>query len=198
MNSDLVLRPAQQDILRYQSGKMAVSAVPGSGKTFTLSLLAARLIANGRIDVATGQQVLVVTYLNASVDTFRARIRHQLEDLGLPDEGHDVRTLHSLSLEIIRWAGDMSAEELIVLDDIQRNQHLAAAVDGWIQENTRLWEAFLIEAGRAPSPQARARWRNTTESTAATFIRAAKNEQFTPEMILDAMQQRQSAADDEI
>ena len=48
--NDLQLRPAQQKILEYENGRLAISAVPGSGKTFTLSLLAAKLIGNGRID----------------------------------------------------------------------------------------------------------------------------------------------------
>ncbi len=65
------LRPAQEEILKYENGRLAISAVPGSGKTFTLSLLAAQLIGNGRIDPEAGQQILIVTYLNASVDTFR-------------------------------------------------------------------------------------------------------------------------------
>jgi DNA helicase-2/ATP-dependent DNA helicase PcrA len=43
----LQLRPAQAEILKYRNGRMAVSAVPGSGKTFTLSMLAAELIAGG-------------------------------------------------------------------------------------------------------------------------------------------------------
>ena len=37
-------RPAQKDILAHRQGTMGVSAVPGSGKTWTLSLLAAELI----------------------------------------------------------------------------------------------------------------------------------------------------------
>ena len=60
MNS-LPLRPAQAEILKYKNGRLAISAVPGSGKTFTLSLLAAQLIADGRIDPNAGQQVLIVT-----------------------------------------------------------------------------------------------------------------------------------------
>ena len=71
------LRPAQAKVLEYDGGKMAVSAVPGSGKTFTLSLLATQLISAGRVDVNAGQQVLVVTSLNASVETFKARIRQR-------------------------------------------------------------------------------------------------------------------------
>ena len=48
--NDLQLRPAQQKILEYENGRLAISAVPGSGKTFTLSLLAAKLIGNGHFD----------------------------------------------------------------------------------------------------------------------------------------------------
>ena len=141
--SPLRLRPAQEEILAYRSGRMAVSAVPGSGKTFTLSLLAAQLIADGRIDPNASQQVLVVTFLNASVDTFRARIRRRLLEMGLPDTGFDVRTLHSLALEIVRWGSDLLSDDLTVLDEGQSRQFLDAAVDGWTNDNARLWEAFL-------------------------------------------------------
>jgi superfamily I DNA/RNA helicase len=98
------LRPAQEKILQYENGRLAISAVPGSGKTFTLSLLAAQLIENGRIDPQSDQQILIVTYLNASVDTFKARIRQRLMERELPTVGFDVRTLHSLALEILRTA----------------------------------------------------------------------------------------------
>ncbi len=37
-------RPTQIPVVNYQGGKMGVSAVPGSGKTTTLSMLAYRLI----------------------------------------------------------------------------------------------------------------------------------------------------------
>ncbi len=63
--SELQLRPAQAKILEYENGRLAISAVPGSGKTFTLSLLAAKLIMNGRIDP---DQILIITnqYTNAN------------------------------------------------------------------------------------------------------------------------------------
>lgn len=35
------LRELQKAVVEYEGGKMGVSAVPGSGKTFTLSYLAA-------------------------------------------------------------------------------------------------------------------------------------------------------------
>lgn len=186
----LTLRPAQEEVLAYSGGRMAVSAVPGSGKTFTLTLLATRLIADGRINAETDQQVLVVTFLNTSVDTFRARIRKQLLDMGLPDAGYDVRTLHSLALEIVRWAGETPGDELAVLDDMQSRQILEGSVDGWINDNVRLWEMFLPESNREYSPQMIARWRDITANTAAAFIRAAKNDRFTPDAILATIRER--------
>jgi len=184
MNPPLTLRPAQEEVLAYSGGRMAVSAVPGSGKTFTLSLLATRLIADGRVDPAAEQQVLIVTFLNTSVDTFRARIRKRLLEMGLPDTGYDVRTLHSLALEIVRWAGETPGDELAVLDDMQSRQILEGSVDGWINDNVRLWEMFLPESNREYSPQMIARWRDITANTAAAFIRAAKNDRYTPDTIL--------------
>lgn len=183
MNQVLRLRPAQESILAYRGGRMAVSAVPGSGKTFTLSMLAAQLIAESRIDLENGQQVLIVTFLNSSVENFRARIRRRLLELGLPDTGFDVRTLHSLSLEIVRASGESLSEDIVVLDDSQRRQYLETAVDGWINDNNSLWEAFLPEDGRGYSPQMIARWRDITANTAEAFIRTAKNERYRPEDI---------------
>lgn len=185
----LRLRPAQEAILAYRAGRMAVSAVPGSGKTFTLSLLAAQLIADGRIDTDNNQQVLVVTFLNSSVDTFRARIRRRLLEMELPDTGFDVRTLHSLALEIVRWGSDLLSEDLAVLDEGQSRQFLDAAVDGWINDNARLWEAFLPDYGQEYSPQMVARWRDITATTAAAFIREAKNERYRPDAIFAAIRQ---------
>ena len=175
--------------MAYRAGRMAVSAVPGSGKTFTLSLLAAQLIADGRIDTDSNQQVLVVTFLNSSVDTFRARIRRRLLEMELPDTGFDVRTLHSLALEIVRWGSDLLSEDLAVLDEGQSRQFLDAAVDGWINDNARLWEAFLPDYGQEYSPQMVARWRDITATTAAAFIREAKNERYRPDAIFAAIRQ---------
>ena len=191
----LRLRPAQEDILAYTDGRMAISAVPGSGKTFTLSLLAAKLIAARRFEPDAGQQVLVVTFLNSSVDTFRARIRKRLLEIGLPDTGYDVRTLHSLSLEIVRSAGETPSDEVAVLDDLQSRQILEGAVDGCINDNVLLWETFLPESGQEYSPQMIARWRDITATTAASFIRAAKNERYSPDAILTALHRQITATD---
>lgn len=175
------LRPAQEAVLAYSGGQMAVSAVPGSGKTYTLALLAARLIGGGQIDVTGGQQVLIVTYLNASVETFRARIRQHLQEAGVPLQGFDVRTLHSLGLEIVRAAmGSDNGDGIVVVDEAQASGYLAQAVSGWIDVHPEVWRAFIPEGAGV---QMRARWREITERTAQVFIRTAKNERFLPAAI---------------
>lgn len=188
--SDFKLRPAQQDILAYSGGRMAVSAVPGSGKTYTLALLAAQLISDARIDCATNQQVLIVTYLNASVDTFRARIRRQLDEMGLPPIGFDVRTQHSLALEIVRLASSTIGDDRDlpnVIDEVQANNVLSLATDSFIEDHPDLWARFLDE----DNPQLRARWRGISQETAKGFISAAKNSRFQPEDILHQLRFQQ-------
>ncbi|MBN2047701.1 MAG: UvrD-helicase domain-containing protein, partial [Anaerolineaceae bacterium] len=61
-------RPLQQAVVDFNRGKMGVAAVPGSGKTQTLSFLAARLIHEGL--VREDQEVLVVTLTNSAVGNF--------------------------------------------------------------------------------------------------------------------------------
>ena len=95
------LRPAQESILAYQGGRMGVSAVPGSGKTWTLSQLAARIVAGGALQ--DDQEVLVVTLVNSAVENFNQRLNAFIETAGLlPHLGYRVRTLHGLAHDLQR------------------------------------------------------------------------------------------------
>ena len=94
------LRPAQEEIIKYQSGTMGIAAVPGSGKTWTLSQVAVSLIASGALQ--SREEVLIVTLVNSAVDNFRHRVSEILKKRGLiPGLGYRVRTLHSLAHEIV-------------------------------------------------------------------------------------------------
>ena len=88
-------RPKQKEVLDYTGGKMGVSAVPGSGKTYTLSYLAAQLVISGGL--AEDQEVLVVTLVNSAVDNFARRVKAFIEETGLLPIGYRVRTLHGLA-----------------------------------------------------------------------------------------------------
>ena len=93
-------RPSQQNILRYNGGRLGIAAVPGAGKTHILSALAAKIIREG--DLQDGQEVLIVTLVNSAVDNFDKRIKQFFNN---PIESlykYRVRTLHGLAHDIVR------------------------------------------------------------------------------------------------
>src|SRR5271157_3108146 len=94
-------RPSQREILKYTGGTLGISAVPGSGKTHTLSALAAQIISSSQL--GPDQEVLIVTLVNSAVDNFSARIGEFIQARGLiPQLGYLVRTLHGLAHDIVR------------------------------------------------------------------------------------------------
>jgi DNA helicase-2/ATP-dependent DNA helicase PcrA len=129
--ASLGLRLEQEKIvLEYTHGRVGIAAVPGSGKTYTLAHLAARLIYDQRLDLNRSQEVLVVTFTNTAVNSFQARIDRLLrEQYGLlPYVGYRVRTLHGLAHDIVRERPALVglAEDFVILDerlslDIQRD-----------------------------------------------------------------------------
>jgi DNA helicase-2/ATP-dependent DNA helicase PcrA len=63
-----ISRPSQFEILRYRGGGLGIAAVPGAGKTFTLSALAAQIIQSGML--GNEQYFLIVSMFNSVVDKF--------------------------------------------------------------------------------------------------------------------------------
>ncbi|MBO9392763.1 ATP-dependent helicase [Caldilinea sp.] len=141
-------RPAQQQILEYTGGPMGISAVPGSGKTFTLSLLAARLVerlaAEGRLD---DREVLVVTFTNSAVANFRARIgRFLRQERGLlPGVGYRVRTLHGLAHDIVRERPGLVglSEEFEIIDERTANEIKRDAVIAYLRTHPDAFAPFI-------------------------------------------------------
>ena len=143
-----VPRPAQERILEYTGGPMGISAVPGSGKTFTLSLLAARLVerlaTEGRLDE---REVLVVTFTNSAVTNFRARIGQFLrQERGLlPGAGYRVRTLHGLAHDIVRERPGLVglSEDFEIIDDRTANEIKRDAVVSYLRTHPDTFAPFI-------------------------------------------------------
>jgi DNA helicase II / ATP-dependent DNA helicase PcrA len=184
-------RPAQQDILEYQGGKMGVAAVPGSGKTHTLALLAARLVLTAIDD---DQEVLVVTLVNSAVDNFRQRINRLLvtQDRGLlPGYGYRVRTLHGLAHDIVRERPSLVglAEDFGIIDEREAEAVRDDAVESWLRAHPDAAGYYLLpdlDQSRADWVR-RARWPFLVRDVAAAFIKRAKDLELTPEFLLDRL-----------
>ena len=92
-------------MLKYKQGLLGISAVPGSGKTWTLSQLAVKLILT--TDLEPEQEILIVTFTNSGADNFSSRIGEKLRQNGLMEGfGYRVRTLHGLANDILRERPD--------------------------------------------------------------------------------------------
>jgi DNA helicase-2/ATP-dependent DNA helicase PcrA len=178
------LRPSQEEILRYTAGKMGISAVPGSGKTFTLSYLAANLIKSGAIDLE--QEILIVTLVNAAVDNFSNRISSQLQKENLlPGYGYRVRTLHGLANDIVRERPDLAGLDTNyqIIDEVEAMRIKRSASHDWLSAHQDFFEPYLEyeDYQRERIYQNPKDLPAMVESMANAFIRTAKDRQLTPD-----------------
>ena len=178
-----VPRIAQQQVLAYQSGKMGVSAVPGSGKTHTLSSLAAKIIAEGNL--RRGQQILIVTLVNSAVDNFKQRIETFTQKRGLlPNMGYRVRTLHGLANDIVRERPDLAglSDEFVILDESERDTVLKTSTQNWMTSHPEFiydWTDESCDLTRSANVKNKD-WPSLVVDTSSSFIRQAKDLQVGP------------------
>ncbi len=183
-------RPAQQAIINYQGGLVGVSAVPGSGKTQTLSSLAARLIMEGWIE--EGQEILIVTLVNSAVDNFSRRIRGFIQESHLLPYGYRVRTLHGLAHDIVRERPTLAGvdRDFKIIDERTSNQILRSVADAWIHANPSAMDAWISsDLSEYQYQQVQKKYFPDWLSNYATsFIRQAKNLQITPDILRERLQ----------
>jgi DNA helicase-2/ATP-dependent DNA helicase PcrA len=174
------LRPGQKDVLRYKGGRMGISAVPGSGKTWTLAYLAANLIKIGAIE--PDQEILVVTLVNAAVDNFSSRISAQLQAEGLlPGYGYRVRTLHGLANDIVRERPDLAglSTNFQIVDDFECERIKRRVAQDWIAAHPGFLEPYLVYDENS-TYQVFDELNKVVEKIANAFIRLAKDMELLP------------------
>lgn len=180
--TELRLRPAQELIVRYRGGRMGILAVPGSGKTWTLSYLAAELLSQRLLQ--RGQEILIVTLVNSAVDVFSQRIRAFLEARGLLPLDYRVRTLHGLANDIVRERPELVGldEKFQILDERESERILKSIADSWLHQHGSQLQDYLDETIYAESQYKI--WHNDlpklVQDMAFSFISLAKDRGLTP------------------
>ncbi|HEY5596876.1 MAG TPA: ATP-dependent helicase [Candidatus Bipolaricaulota bacterium] len=176
-------RPAQQEVLDYRGGFMGILAVPGSGKTMTLSHLAAQLVAGAQL--GDDQEVLIVTLTNSTVENFQSRIGNLIRERGLlPKVGYQVRTLHGLAHDIVRERPGLVglSDQFQIVDEREGDAILDDVVQAYVRGHPDAALPYLSptlkEAKRAQV--VREKWPATLKNFSRNFSKRAKDLRLSP------------------
>ncbi len=184
--SEIRLRPSQKQILAYRGGWMGISAVPGAGKTFTLSRMAADILLRGELNAS--QEVLIVTLVNSAVDNFTARISDFLDGKNrLPGWGYRVRTLHGLAHDIVRERPESVglAEDFQIIDEAETGRILNDVSQAWLRSNYDVLATYLKDDidERSIDWVRRDKLPALIQGIALASTRYAKDRELTPEAL---------------
>ncbi len=180
----------QIEILEYECGKMGISAVPGSGKTHTLSALAAQLIVQGKIN--NEQEILIVTLVNSAVDNFSTRIATFVREAGLLENvGYRVRTLHGLAHDIVRERPDLVqvSNQFSIIDETESFRMIDQISTEYSKVHPKV-EEFLMkpDIDRGKAHRSKNGWNDLITTLNQNFINQAKDLDIEPDEILTKMQ----------
>lgn len=133
----------QQPVLDYEKGAMAISAVPGAGKTTILLQLILKLMDKN----INPEHVFVMTYMESAARNFRERIKNiRQNSTQLPN----ISTIHGLALRILKENGNFERlglnSDFEICDDTQR-----ARIIREISNNLKLKKTETDEFDRAVS-----------------------------------------------
>ncbi len=113
----IIPRDDQKPVLDYRKGSMAISAVPGAGKTTILLALIIKLMDRG----VNPENIYVLTYMDSAARNFRERIKNMCPNTNrLPN----ISTIHGLALKIIKENSNFErlnlSSDFEICDDTQR------------------------------------------------------------------------------
>lgn len=189
------LRPGQQQMADWYSGPLAVSAVPGAGKSTGMAAAAAIAIArqyqrSNSSRSSERRQLVVVTFTRSAVANIKAKIRKYLrDDLSLPQTGFAVHTLHGLALNIASRHPNLSGLQLdnvTLITPTQSHRFIRTAVEQWIASHPghyfRLLEGIQFDGEETERLRRQSVLRTEVlPDLATTVIHEAKSSGMLPE-----------------
>ena len=189
------LRQGQRSLADWQKGSMAISAVPGAGKSTGMAVAAA--IAVARHQLHSHHQLVVVTFTRSAAASIKGKIREKLKDFHMPQGGFVVHTLHGLALNIATRHPELSGMNLAtatVVIPTPSHRIIRAAVEKWIARHPGPYQVLLAGAQFDGEETERLRRQSVlrTEvlpSLAYTIIHEAKSSGLLPEQLWQLSQQ---------
>jgi DNA helicase-2/ATP-dependent DNA helicase PcrA len=138
------LRPGQREMANWQGGRLAVSAVPGAGKSKGMADAAALTIAHHKLNQQ--HYLIVVTFTRSAAANLKVKIQQTLKKLRIPPIGFFVYTLHGLALHIASRHPDLSGLDLdnsTLITPNKSNRLIRTAVEQWLVAHPRQYQRLL-------------------------------------------------------
>lgn len=184
------LRSGQQQMADWQGGALAVSAVPGAGKSTGMAAAAALAIA--RYQLHARRQIVIVTFTRSAAANIKAKVRKYLrEELSLPPTGFVVHTLHGLALNIATRHPELSGlqlENATLITPNQGHRLIRTCVEQWIanhpQRYSQLLEGLYFDGEETERLRRQSVLRTEVlPDLAATAIHEAKSSGYQPQQL---------------
>lgn len=181
------LRSGQKLMANWQGGPLAVSAVPGAGKSTGMAATAAITIARHKLH--SRNHLIVVTFTRSAAANIKLKIRKYLQDLSLPQIGFFVYTLHAMALNIASRYPTLSGLDLNnsnLIDPTKNHRLIRGCVENWINTHPHHYQILLQGYQFDGEETERLRRQSVlrTEilpSLALTVIKEAKSSGFLPD-----------------
>jgi len=197
------LRPGQRALADWTDGPLAVSAVPGAGKSTGMAIATAIQLGRQYLQAREAgrpadTQILLVTFTRSAAANLRLKVREVLQTLKLPISGFVVYTLHGLALNIASRHPDLSGltlDRMTLVSPNQSHRLIRTSVEQWVAAHPLLYQR-LIE-GQSFDGEETERLRRQSvlrteilPSLAHTVIREAKSSGLTPEVLVQQSRDR--------
>ena len=149
----IVPRDDQRPVLDYKKGSMAISAVPGAGKTTILLALIIKLMQKG----INPNNIYVLTYMDSAARNFRERIKNMCRDSALLP---NISTIHGLALKILKENSNYErlnlTDDFDICDDTQRMRIIRSIGNKLtkteLEDFDRATSVFKLQEGNIDTP----------------------------------------------
>lgn len=143
----IIPRDDQKPVLEYKKGRMAISAVPGAGKTTILLALIVKLMDNG----INPENIYVLTYMESAARNFKDRIKNINPD---STKMPNISTIHGLALRILKENANYERlgfnSDFEICDDTQRGnilRSLSSLANNDMEDFDRAISVFKLSGG---------------------------------------------------
>jgi DNA helicase-2/ATP-dependent DNA helicase PcrA len=185
------LRVGQRTLADWEGGYLAISAVPGAGKSHSMAVAAAITIARSKLHQR--HQLAIVTLTRSAAANIKDKIDRYLRELSLPPIGFTVSTIHSLALNIASKHPDLSGlalqDRTLVMPTVN-HKLIKNTVELWLSRDPHRYIKLL--AGKLFDGEETERLRRQSvlrtevlPALAFQVIREAKSSGLTPDDLWD-------------